>query len=394
MALVTAQQASRRPRPILLATLLALVAAVLGALLIAPDRASAEGVSGEVTVYRNAVTEGDGTRTPDIISTSANNAVVAWREGTTAAVISKPGARVVDRGYIRYSYTTDGGAHWSRPQTLAQETSEYAWHYVVLYQTGNEIFAYLGRTTATESNNGLPINAVVAKRSTDEGHTWQDFTVNMPLDLDTTDNTGSGLGNLALAGRPVQLADGTHVMPYWASGRKNGALYSTDLVNWTAGTPAANATGYLAGESQLVVSQDDPNKLLMVARNTLNGGTQKYALTATSTNGGRSWTSFALDTNVPGYDSKVYFTKDSTGRYLTIYNTADDKLALNYKVKTPGNSWRAAKFFADGAAETTSDGAGWDRYPMADEYAPGKFFVVWEHDTSRIKVNKLDISDT
>ncbi|WAU79937.1 sialidase family protein [Streptomyces sp. Qhu-G9] len=394
MALVTEQQASRRPRPALLATLLALVAAVLGALLIAPDRASAEGVSGEVTVYRNAVTEGDGTRTPDIISTSANNAVVAWREGTTAAVISKPGARVVDRGYIRYSYTTDGGAHWSRPQTLAQETSEYAWHYVVLYRTGNEIFAYLGRTTATESNNGLPINAVVAKRSIDEGHTWQDFTVNMPLDLDTTDNTGSGLGNLALAGRPVQLADGTHVMPYWASGRKNGALYSTDLVNWTAGTPAANATGYLAGESQLVVSQDDPNKLVMVARNTLNGGTQKYALTATSTNGGRSWTSFALDTNVPGYDSKVYFTKDSTGRYLTIYNTADDKLALNYKVKAPGKSWRAAKFFADGAAETTSDGAGWDRYPMADEYAPGKFFVVWEHDTSRIKVNKLDISDT
>ncbi|MEU9957239.1 hypothetical protein [Streptomyces sp. NPDC050982] len=52
MALVAEQQASRRPRPALLATLLALVAAVLGALLIAPDRASAEGVSGEVTVYR------------------------------------------------------------------------------------------------------------------------------------------------------------------------------------------------------------------------------------------------------------------------------------------------------------------------------------------------------
>lgn len=30
---------------------------------------------------------------------------------------------------------------------------------------------------------------------------------------------------------------------------------------------------------------------------------------------------------------------------------------------------------------------------MADEYVPGKFWVVREFDTTRIKTNRLDVSD-
>ncbi|KKD03614.1 hypothetical protein TN53_34210 [Streptomyces sp. WM6386] len=52
-------------------------------------------------------------------------------------------------------------------------------------------------------------------------------------------------------------------------------------------------------------------------------------------------------------------------------------------------AWLAQEL--DGPADT--DGSGWDAYPMADEYAPGKFYVVWEYDTSRIEVAKLDISN-
>ncbi|MFD4522392.1 sialidase family protein [Streptomyces sp. NPDC058470] len=396
MALVAEQRTTRRTRPVLLTALLALVAALVGGFLVFPDRASAAGVSGAVTVYENTATEGDGTRVPDIISTSANNAVVVWREGTTAAVVGESGS-VVDHGYMRYSYTTDGGATWSPAQTLAQETSEYSWHFVTLYQVGDTIYAYLGRTSPA-NRTGLPINAIVAKKSTDQGHTWQDFTVNMPLDNPDTPTVVEGLGNLAFAGRPVQLADGTHVMPYWASGRQNGALYSTDLVNWTAGTPAGDPNSYLGGEPQLVVSQDDPNKLLMVARSSY-AVSKTSAVTATSTDGGKSWSNFALDSNIPSNDSKVYFTKDSAGRYLTIantsYATSAYRLTLNYKVKSPGAAWGTSKLFADGPAydpTPAGTGAGWDTYPMADEYAPGKFFVVWEYDTSVIKVSKLDIT--
>ncbi|MEV0554673.1 sialidase family protein [Streptomyces sp. NPDC050597] len=400
MALVTGQRPSRAPRPIYLTTFLTLVAALLAALLVSPDSASAAGVSDVRTVHTNQETEGDGPRVPDIISTSANNAVVAWREGTL------PGR--VDEGYIRYSYTTDGGAKWSHPKVLAQETSEYLWHYVTLYQVGDELFAYLGRTPVLDdsetdgdgnNDNGLPINDIVVKRSTDQGHTWQDYAVDMPLD-DPATAADEGLGNLAFAGRPLQLANGDHVMPYWASGRENGVLYSTDLKKWVARPAIPDPNKYMGGEPQLTVSQDDPNKLVMVARS--NYAVSKVsAVTATSADGGLSWTDWALDSNVPSNDSKVFFTTDSAGRYLTIANTSLDASAyrkvLNYKVKSPGKAWRAAKLFADGPADDPTPagtGAGWDTYPMADEYAPGKFFVVWEHDTSAIKVSRLDISDT
>ncbi|WP_405644042.1 sialidase family protein [Streptomyces sp. NBC_00019] len=390
MALVTEQRSSRRPRPAHLAALLGLVAVLLVTLLVAPDRASAAGISGESVVHTNRVTEGDGTRVPDIISTSETNAVVVWREGTTANVLPDVGAKVFDHGYIRYSYTTNGGTSWSRPQTLAQETSEYSWHYVTLFETGGAIYAYLGRTSPA-NRTGLPINAIVAKKSTDEGHTWQDVALNMPLSL-VQDAPGY---NLALAGRPLQLGVNRYVMPYWETKRRNGLLYSTDLVNWERRAPVNNPLADQPGEPQLVVSQDDPDELLLVARNTPATGTTSFAMTATTTDEGEgnNWTDFQLSTTVPSNDSKGYFTKDSAGRYLTIYNSAKNRLALNYKVKPVGKSWLTAKPFADGPADTTSDGSGWDAYPMADEYAPGKFYVVWEYDTSRIKVAKLDISD-
>ncbi|WP_416985914.1 exo-alpha-sialidase [Streptomyces sp. T028] len=373
------------------ALLTALVLAVLTSLLM-PGPASAEGTSAEKSVYINTATGGDGPRTPDIISTSANNAVVAWREGL------RPGNR--DMGYMRYSYTTDGGATWSRPQTLAQETDQYAWHYVMLYKSGSELFAFLGRTPIADTsetdgngwnNDGLPITATLVKHSTDEGHTWQDYPVTVPA-----------IGNLAISGRPLKLANGNHVLPYWGTGRENGVLISSDpdLKTWTKGgtVPNGNATGVMAGENQIAVSQDDPNKLVMVAR-----AANANAMTATSSDGGLTWTSFTADTNLPSYDvARSYFGKDSSGQYLYLYTTGTSTItrpALNYKTKRPGAAWSAAKLFADGpSSELDPDqqgttGAGWDTYPMADEYAPGKFYVAWEFDTSRIKVNKLDISD-
>ncbi|MER5209160.1 sialidase family protein [Streptomyces sp. NPDC002838] len=369
------------------ALLTALVLAVLTGVLL-PGPASAEGTSGEASAYINTATEGDGPRTPDIIGTSANNAVVAWREGIV------PGK--VDQGYIRYSYTTDGGVNWSRPKILAQETSEYSWHYVVLYQAGHELFAYLGRTkTSITNNNGLPIDAVVVKRSTDEGHTWQDYPTTIPYDDPDTTGVDEGFANLIIAGRPVQLAGGKHVIPFWASGRENGVLISSDLKTWTAGGVVPDPNDLDGGEPQIAVSQDDPNKLVMVAR---SAASRTRAATATSSDGGQTWTPFMLDSNLPSYDVKVQFTKDSNGQYLSIHNTAKDRKVLNYKVKRPGAAWSAGKFFADGPAADedktpVGTGAGWDTYAMADEYAPGKFYVAWEFDTSRIKVNKLDTSD-
>ncbi|QIQ04283.1 sialidase family protein [Streptomyces liangshanensis] len=377
----------RRAWPVLLSVVV--LAVLSGLLQPRPAAASAEVVPGESLVYTNRVSKGDGTRTPDIISTSADNAVVVWREGL------RPGS--VDMGYMRYSYTTDGGDTWSRPRTLAQETDQYAWHYVILYQAGSTLYAYLGRTPiadATEpdgiNNNGIPINGTFLKRSTDQGHTWQDAPLTVPAK-----------DNLILSGRPLQRDNGEYVMPYWSSGRENGVLISSDLQTWrTGGHISGNEL--TAGENQIGFSQTPQdaahpkNSLVMVARAKSAG-----AATSTSTDGGASWTPFTTDTALPSYNiARSYFANDSGGQYLYIYNAGSDSSnrdVLDYKTKRPGAAWSAAKPFADGPVSDNTDqpdGKGWDNYPMADEYAPGKFWVVWEFDTTRIKAKPLDISNT
>ncbi|MFH8881659.1 sialidase family protein [Streptomyces californicus] len=352
--------------------------------------AYAEGTAGESTVHTNTAGHGDGTRTPDIIATGEDRAVVAWREGIW------PGK--VDQGHIRYAYTTDGGATWSRPRNLAQATSEAMWHYVILYRAGSDIYAFLGRTSP-ESSSGLPVT-LVAKRSADEGHTWQDHTIDVP----------SGIANLVVAGRPLRLADGTHVVPFWSSGQRSGVLRSADgdLSSWTAGSFVPDPNGLRAGEPQIVESHDEPGTLIMTARPTSPPASDyitkpTYAATARSTDGGLSWSPFTLDTELPNYNTKGFLTRGRDGQYLTIYNTAgrawtgpEPALArevLHYKVKRPGERWSSGRFFADGPRVTAGTGTGWDTYAMADEYAPGRYFVVWEHDTSAIRVNRLDVSD-
>lgn len=379
------------------ALLIALALAVMTGQLL-PRSASASAATfaytGDVTnastVYSDTVSHGDGTRVPDIASTSASHAVVAWREGII------PGH--VDQGYIRYAYTTDGGQSWSTPRTLAQETSRYTWHSVILFRTGGDIFAYLGRSDSAAANTGGIPNTIIVKHSTDEGHSWQDYG---------TDINDLGLVHPILSGHPVQLGN-TFVLPYWASGRENGVLFSSDLSHWSKGGHPTNGNGatMMAGENELAVSQDNSADLVMVARAATPGHS---AATATSHNGGQNWCEpvnnpgnciFTEAIGLPSYDiARGFFTKDANGQYLYIYNsgtTKDDRDQLAYKVKPRGGAWSAAASFVDtnesSPTQPDGKGAGWDTYPMGAEYAPGKFFVVWESDTMHIEVGKLDVS--
>lgn len=138
------------------------------------------------------------------------------------------------------------------------------------------------------------------------------------------------------------------------------------------------------------------NSLFMVARDKSAG-----AATSMSTDGGETWTDFETDTSLPSYNiARAFFASDSTGQYLYVYNAgtgASNRDILNYRTRRPGGSWSTPKLFANGPAGDNTDqpdGKGWDNYPMADEYAPGKFWVVWEFDTTRVRTNRLDISDT
>ncbi|KAA9374440.1 exo-alpha-sialidase [Microbispora cellulosiformans] len=352
----------------------------------------------------------EGNRVPDIAALDARRLVVAWRAGVADALDPSP----TDQGAIMYGRSGDAGRTWTIG-TLAADTAEHRHHYVMFLRDGETLLALLGRITigadrdAAGNVDGFPVT-MVAKRSTDGGRTWTGFPVSVTVPANTR--------GVVVAGKPLRH-DGLWLVPYWqAAGgtTRAGVLRSADLVTWTPGGLAANPPGLSVEEPQVVVAQDDPGTLLMVAR-TIRGGTAAekdayyrshaaYAATATSVDGGLTWSAFAVDPELPNYYVKTFFTRDSDGRYLAIYNTMAGPFTgpasgkpdqyrevLHYKVRLPGTPWGPGRLFADGTRLTSGAARGWDVYASADEYEPGRFFVAWEHNQIEIRVARLDLSE-
>lgn len=352
----------------------------------------------------------EGNRVPDVAALDARRLVVAWRAGAADPVDPTP----TDQGAITYARSGDGGRTWTTG-TLAADTSTHRYHYAVFLKDGDALLALLGRITiaadrdAAGNVDGFPVT-MVARRSTDGGRTWADH----PLSVAVPPNSRG----VVVAGKPLRH-EGVWLVPYWqAAGgtTRAGVLRSADLVTWTPGALADNPPGLSVEEPQVVVAQDDPRTLLMIAR-TLHGGTAAdkdahyrthaaYAATATSTDGGLTWSAFAVDPELPNYYVKTFFAKDSLGRYLTVYNTLAGPFTgpasakpdqyrevLYYKVRRPGTPWGPGRLFADGRRLTRGAARGWDVYASADEYEPGRFFVVWEHNQIEIKLARLDLAD-
>ncbi|WP_344973089.1 sialidase family protein [Streptosporangium fragile] len=375
-------------------------------------------VSPPVTVY-GAVDTGpdgelahEGNRVPDIVALDERRLVVGWRAGVRDARDPTP----TDQGSIMFARSDDGGRTWT-VGTLAKATATRRYHYVIFLNDAGTLYALLGLIPVERDRDreggvdGFPTSLVV-RRSTDGGRTWADF----PVTVDVPDN-GRGV---VVAGRPLRL-DGRWLVPYWrqAGGTtRAGVLRSADLVTWTSGGLAENPPGVAVEEPQIALSRDDPGTLVMVTRTLdLTGGTSAaerdaryragaaHCATATSTDAGLTWSRLTLDEDLPNYYVKTFFTRDSAGRHLAIFNTLAGPFTgpsaskpdqyrevLYYKVRRPGEPWEPGRLLADGARLTGGAARGWDVYASADEYAPGRFFVVWEHNQTNIRVARLDIT--
>ncbi|MEU9885288.1 sialidase family protein [Sphaerisporangium sp. NPDC051011] len=371
-----------------------------------------------VTVYRSVdTTTGgelahEGNRVPDIVALDARTLVVGWRAGVRDSRDPSP----TDQGSILFARSTDGGATWTSG-TLAAATSTHRYHFVIFLNDAGTLYALLGRITIADDRDaqgevdGFPVQ-MVAKRSTDAGRTWADFPITVQV-------PGNKRG-VVVAGKPLRH-EGVWLLPFWreAGGQtRAGVLRSTDLVTWTPGGLAANPPDIGIEEPQVIASHDEPGTLIMMAR-TLDkrGGTSPaqrdayyrthavQAATCTSRDGGLTWSPMALDPDIPNYYVKGFLTRDAGGRYLTIYNTLAGPFTgpgaskpdqyrevLCYKIKRPRAPWGPGRLFADGARLTTGAARGWDVYASADEYAPGRFLVVWEHNQTDIMVAPLDIT--
>lgn len=349
----------------------------------------------------------EGNRVPDLAVLDAEHLVVGWRAGVADAVDPTPG----DEGSIRFARSSDGGRTWTQG-VLAQADAVHRYHYVIFLNDAGVLYAFLGRITIAEDRDpagnvdGFPVR-MVAKRSTDGGATWADF----PIAVEVPANARG----VVLAGKAVKR-EGVWLLPYWqqtARGTRTGVLRSTDLTTWRPGGFPEPPPGIAVEEPQVVLSQDVPGELFMVTRTLVSGTPEAkdahyrtkaaYSATSVSADGGLTWSPMVLDPSLPNFYVKTFFAKDLLGRYFAIYNTLAGPFmgerpdryreVLHYKVRRPGEPWGPGRLFADGRRLTSGAARGWDVYASAEEFAPGRFFVVWEHNQTAIKVARLDLRD-
>ncbi|MFI6901512.1 sialidase family protein [Nonomuraea sp. NPDC050394] len=327
------------------------------------------GAGGPVTVFADvgAAPGGEpdhgGNRAPDVAVLDGRLIVAGWRAGAA-------GPAPHGQGSIGVARSRDGGRTWT-VGTLAAATGH---HSVTFLNDGAALYAFLGGI------DGLPAE-LTARRSADGGATWTGW----PIEVDVP---GDGRG-VVVTGKPVRHR-GAWLLPY-SERAGSGVLRSSDLRTWRRGGLAVPPRGIVVGEPQVVLSQDDPDALLMVVRTRAGDARVTHAATCLSRDGGLTWTPMVLDENLPG---KGFFTKDSQGRYVTIYcalagpirgdRPDQDREVLHYKVKEPGRPWSPGRLFAAGTAR------GGD--VRAEEEAPGRLRVVWEHDRTAIRTATLDLA--
>ncbi|MBI5381794.1 MAG: exo-alpha-sialidase [Opitutae bacterium] len=337
--------------------------------LLATNESRAEGVTGVTELY-SVPSSWYQLRTVEIVCYDATHVAIAWR--------NEPDSVEHDRGDIMFKSgsSADGGATWtwSATQYMKQSDSTASYVNVVMYNESGTLYAFIGKSNPISNPDpGTSVN--VCMKSTNMGVSWTPQAI-----------TNSYTGHMALGGHIVKSGT-TYFMPFHASGTQ-GFLKSTNLINWSLAGIVPNPEDVSLQEGFLVVSQDNPNHLICKMRvKVTDGGGLGYAYSSISTDGGTTWSNAIKDLELPNWGVKGCLYKDSNNQYVYLYNTEDDRETLYYKTRAPGKPWKAGRPF------TSNTLAGKDCYAMLSEYAPGKYYALWENSYHNVYFGKLDVSD-
>ncbi|MDB5307274.1 MAG: repeat-like protein [Gemmataceae bacterium] len=316
-----------------------------------------------------------------------------------------------DMGDILSCVSTDEGKTWGEPVAIFDHRHrhgalQFAYANPVLYRPpGQDVlwcFAMRCPVSWTHSEDAQ----LAAAYSGDGGRSW------VPVEL-----TMHYSGPVIIVGGilRVQTDRGPrYLLPVHRNTLRNDprgsrdqfVLESTSLLEWRLpGAPKekAAAAGFIPQpaeepvflhEGQLAPG-DKEGEVRMVMR-TARYDREQVALdppraySSLSRDGGRTWSAAAPEPDLHNTASKAFFGRTTDGTDVYVYNDgkARERLALRYKVRPPGGSWSPERTFFDAGVHNS--------YPTLLEYAPSRFYVVWDSGTEKthrtgIRFGKLTV---
>ena len=285
----------------------------------------------------------------------------------------------VDMGDVVCSITKDKGKSWSPPimifnHRVPNGTVRYAYNNSVLFRASSQDIIWCFAMRAPAHFRDSEDANLCAAYSGDGGSSWT--PVELAMDYHGPLITCGGIVPVNdKSGMRYLLGVHRNTLRHDPAGdRQQFVLESRSLLRWKLANyipvnpeqPAWIHEGNIApGEA--------PGELRVVTRTgAYKSGEQRpgVAYTAVSRDFGRTWSMAKPDPDLPNFQSKGFFGKDSLGQYIYVYNDTPARESLYYKIKKPGSAWSEARLFFGGQTRNS--------YPTFIEDKPGVWLCVWD----------------
>ena len=296
-----------------------------------------------------------------------------------------------DMGDLVCSISKDKGKSWTHPimifdHRVPNGSVRYAYNNSVLFQPdGQDVMWCFAMRTPLHYRDSEDAQLCTAY-SGDGGYSWTQ--VELAMDYHGPAITCAGIV-------PVKDDEGTR---YLMGIHRNTArhspigdqeqfvLESRSLLRWKfAGRIPVNEEKPAWIHEGNIAEGDAPGELKMVCR---TGGYKRgvprpgLAYSSISGDGGRTWSDAVPEPELPNFQSKAFYGKDSNGTHIYVYSDKPEREGLYFKTKPSGGKWSEAKLFFGGQTRNS--------HPTLIEDEPGVWLCVWDS-SNDIRVKRTAI---
>lgn len=289
-----------------------------------------------------------------------------------------------DMGDIVSSISRDGGQTWT-PRSMVFDhrhrngTVQYAYNNSVLFRPPGQDVIWLFAMRVPLHYRNSENAELVAAYTADGGYSWH--PVELAMDYQGSLIIVAGIQTVVRDGVPHYLLPAhRNTLRHDPFGdRRQLVLESTSLLHWKLADYVRydDQDPVFLHEGKIAESANDGELKIVMRTATMDRERPldpPLAYSATSTDGGRSWSVAQPEPELPNFRAKSYFGKDAHGTHVYVYSDSADRRGLSYKVRPAGGEWSAARLFYDADNRNS--------YPTLVPAGPTEWLAVWDSSDS------------
>ena len=283
-----------------------------------------------------------------------------------------------DMGDIVCSISTDAGKTWNPPTMVFDHrqrngTQQFAYNNSVLFRPPGQDVIWLFCMRAPLHYRDSENADIVAAYTADGGYSWKH--------VELSNNYQGPL--IIVCGIETVMRDGIahYLLPAHRNSRRHDKhgdrrqfiLESTSLLRWKLRQYIETDDPVFLHEGK--IARTGRGNELQIMMRTANIRTEKaldtpLAYSATSSDGGKTWSEGKPEPDLPNHRAKSFFGRSASGKQIYVYSDQYDHRGMSYKTRVDGKDWSARKVFYFHNNRNS--------YPTLIEDKPDQWLAVWD----------------